>query len=185
MVKILVLVGFTACAGFAGTVTYTFSATASGTLDGTPFSDSLLTITALADTSTPGSPFSSTVVVGATSDTFNLQTTFVFFNPSCGDFAGTPCVGFELSSGDVLDIPSPSLAGYVLGTSIGPINTASLTGEPFDPSSDDSGGTLNLTAASNGSFTASTSAAVPEPAGLALVASGLTVLGFVRRRKAS
>jgi len=188
MFKTLVLLGVTTCAGWAGTVTFTLSATASGILGGTPFSNSLMTITVLADTSTPSDPFSSTIAVGALSASFNTESPTVFFNPSCGDFAGNPpCAGFEINAGDLLDIPSASLAGYVLGTPIGPINAASLTGNPallgtvYDT---DGGGSMTLSALSNGTFTASVGgSSVPEPAALALVGCGLSVLGLLQRRK--
>jgi hypothetical protein len=163
----------------AGTITYSFTGTASGTLDGTSFSAALMTITALADSSTPGTPFSSTIVVGALSDTFNLEGAILFFNPTCS--SNLPCVGFELTPGDVEDISNSGFTGYSLGTPIGPLTDPSPITNLTKAFLDDSGGTLVLTSLNNGSVTVS-STAVPEPATMALVGSSLALVGLLRKR---
>lgn len=180
MLRAFVLSALLASLAFADTVTYTFSVTASGTLDGTSFEDSLLTITALADTASPGSPYSSTVTVGALSDSFNSFSPYVFVNS--GGCSANPesssCVGFGIFGvGDVLDISNNEFASYVLGTDIGPVTDS----EPYAVSSDVSvdGGTLALTSAENATFTAST---VPEPSSAALLGIAGIALWIGRRR---
>jgi hypothetical protein len=182
---LMALMGLTTCTGFAGTVTYTLTATATGSLDGTAFSDSLLTITAVANTAAPGSPFSSTAVVDSLTDTFNAESPYVFVNS--GDCTGSPefptvssCAGFGTSA-DILDIANNAFATYVLGTSVGPLTDPMPFGNLGDSFVDDSGGDLILTSLSDGSFTAVS--AVPEPPSVAFVGIALIAAGIASRHR--
>lgn len=174
------LMALTAWAGWASTVTYTLTATASGTLDGTAFTDSLLTITAVANTSTPGTPFSSTVTVGSLSDTFNDEDPYVFDNPiGCG----SSCAGFGTVVDDILDVPNSVFATYTLGNPIGPVTDSTLDWWA-GPLPDDSGGTLVLSSVTTETFTAVVvSTAVPEPSSVSMLGIGLIAAGIGSRRR--
>jgi hypothetical protein len=187
VLRILALLGIITSAGLADTVTYTLSATASGSLDGTSFSDSSLIITALANTATPGTPFSSTVVVGSLSDTFNLNLPYVFATSgTCvvsSEFPGvSSCAGFGEDGEDILDISNNGLAGYALGTAIGPLTDATPTVGLGGSFVDDSGGHLVLSSVTNGSFTASVSS-VPEPSLAGILCIGLCAIAIAYRRR--
>ena len=164
----------------AANITYAFTTTATGTLDGHAFSSALLTITAVAAGSSPV-PFSTTVTVGAFSDSFNTRSPYVYAQPSCPAFSGEACVGFGADSGDIVDVGNPALTGYVLGTPIGPItSTSAFNPGPGFPYVDDTGGTLVLNSQSAATFTANTA---PEPGSVFLLELGLTAMLIVWRRR--
>jgi hypothetical protein len=188
LLKTLALLGIVASTGLASTITYTLDATASGSLDGVSFTNSLFTITALASSSTPGTLFSSTVQVGGNSDTLNKDSSIVFVNQgACAASSEFPtvssCVGFEtLPNGDILDIGNNVFATYVLGTAIGPVTDptpAIVVGLAF-PS--DSGGSLVLDAAMNGSFQATVNSSIPEPTTIILLLPTLVGAILLNRR---
>jgi hypothetical protein len=191
VLRTFALLGLMASAGMADTVTYTLTATATGSLDGTAFNDSLLTIIAVANTATPGSPFSSTVGVDSLSDTFNLESPYVFVNSA--DCVGSPefpgvssCAGFgTLASGyDLLDIANNVFATYALGTAMGPVADPTPIDSPKGIFGDDSGGDLGLSSVSDGAFTAVVnSSAVPEPSSVGLLSLGLIAVGIGSRRR--
>src|SRR5271165_3093726 len=110
----------------SASVTYTLTATASGSLDGNPFTSSLLTITAVASSATPGVPSSVTVVVGSVSDSFNLESPYVFAESGTCHIEPplTSCAGFGTGVEDIMDISNNSFAAYTLGNSIGPVADA-------------------------------------------------------------
>src|SRR5580658_3737068 len=108
----------------AGSITYTISATASGSLDGTPFTNELVTLTMNADTSsvTGGSGFFSidgtvSLNVAATGSGTFTDAMEVF------DSQGFPAAGFGdvTASASVLDTIDSAFATYALITAIGPI----------------------------------------------------------------
>jgi hypothetical protein len=188
MLRIFTLLLLTAAAGLANTITYTLTATASGSLDGTSFTDSLLTITAVAntgETASPLTPSSSTVTVGSVSDTFNDEGPYLFVATSCNGFVpAAPCAGFGTNTAlrDIVDIANSAFATYTLGTAIGPVTDPTpiaTTGLDF---ADDSGGDLILSSVTDGSFTAALSP-VPEPSSLGMLCSALFAIGICFRRR--
>jgi hypothetical protein len=189
----------------ASPITYTMTATASGTLAGTAFTNAAITVTSVADTSqvftTPPFPPPDTVydvfpasssisIAGFAPATFTDQTFWEDPNGS-GDIifgiAGVEGPGFAFCSpcdgilGFVNFFTSPSLASYDLESSFGPVSLG--TGafdfeiEAFNAFQNipTSEGSLSLNVASNDTFTAV--AATPEPASFLL--AGLGLLGVL------
>lgn len=185
MTRVLGLLALAAGAALGSTITYTFTAIASGSFEGNAYTGSLLTITALADSSLPEEPLPVTISVGSFSDTVNNQSPFVF--SSTGACSSSPefpavssCVGFEDMHGEVLVIANNVLAGYVVGAAIGPIDDATPF---FTPSTIADHGTITITGARDGTFQASGgSSSTPEPATLLLLPIGISV--FLLRRRA-
>jgi hypothetical protein len=182
MLKGFALMILIACAGFADTITYTFTATASGSMDGTSFSDSLPTIIALADTSHPRMPYWSGVVVGSLSATFNSEFPYVFVNR--GKCTGSPeyptvssCVGFGTDF-DLLDIANNGFATYVRGTSVGPLTDPTPTFAGLPSLADH--GIVSFTSVEDGSFTASVA---PEPSSVGALCIASIAIGVVSRRR--
>jgi hypothetical protein len=186
----LALLGLVANAK-ASPITYTESATVSGSLNGVSFTNELLTLTGTGDTASVASGFYFTNVVSATfslagfgSGTFT-ESIDVFDNQS------VPGAGFQKGPAgglDLLDIlNNAALASYALTTSIGPItgSPAINSGTSFSTSR----GPLILTSFSGDTtFTANagTVSAVPLPGAFPLFATGLAglgLLGWRRKRK--
>jgi hypothetical protein len=178
------------CAGMAhaGAITYTISATASGSLDGAAFRDKLVTLTLNGDTAsvTGGSGFftiNGTVqlsVAGIGSGTFT-DSMRVFDNQ------GFPAAGFadNASSASVLDTIDSAFTTYALTTSIGPITDTNFInpGDSFPTTA----GAFIITSAGNATFTA-TAGSVPEPMSFSLLGLGLGVIAGgarLRRRRSS
>jgi len=172
-------------------ITYTESATVSGTLGGTPFSNAMITITGTGDTTgvfNDGnfrnnlSPVSFSIS-GDGSGTFT-DAIQVFDNPT---FSPTAAAGFDditLGQPSILDTFDSAFGAYNLTTAIGPI-----TGPPFiNPglAFATTAGALVLNTSGNSTFTA---ASVPGPiagAGLpGLILAGAGLIGWWRRRQKS
>jgi hypothetical protein len=185
IVLFVLAVAFSAAATARATpITFTESATASGSLGGTTFRDALVTLTMSTNTTlvSGGSGFFSVIapatvtVSGVGSGTFT-DSIEVFDNQT---FSPTAAAGFGDATlgASILDTFSSVFASYALATAIGPI-----TGSPFINPADTFGttaGGLNISTAGNSTFTAVTGTAVPEPASMVLLGTGL--LGFGARR---
>jgi hypothetical protein len=158
----------------ADMVTYTFKADATGSLNGAGFADSLVTLTFVGDTSSVTEVSSglfrntvgtATVTIGGTTATLTPPVD-VFVNQT-DDTAGIETFA------TILTIPSSALANYALTTSIGPLT--GTAGGTFDTSFATGGGALVISAfTSTGTFEATVSTAVPEPASLLLMGLGFT-----------
>jgi hypothetical protein len=167
----------------AGTIVYTETATASGSLGSSIFSNALLTITLTGDTAnvTGASGFFTNTVGTATVNVSGIGlATFTsaldaFDNQT---FTPTAAAGIgEVGSGSILDTFDSAFTSYALQTAIGPITDASFVNSSVSAST--SLGALNLTSAGNSTFTATTG--VPEPAGFALLGIGAASLCTYKR----
>lgn len=177
----LLLVG-TGLSAFAIPITYTEEATASGSLAGVPFTDATVLLQMVDDTATVadngGGIFVnqgtlSVDVSGIGSGTFTDSIQSV-------SNQGVPLAGF----GDVSDnlgilfTDNAGFASYDLTTSVGPlVGGAALNAGTGFATSD---GVFILSSADSVSFTATTSAAAPEPSSLTLL--GVAVAGLISRR---
>jgi hypothetical protein len=180
---------WTSSPALADSATYTETDVASGSLGGAPFSDALVTITLLGDTSTStigilgelevfGPATVAVEGIGTASFTDSLA---VFDNPT-GGAAGILDSSLGLFGLDVLDTIDPTFGTYDLTTDVGPITGLSLFNADNGFATTD--GSFVLTSES-GTSTFSATTAVPEPSSLFLVGMGLSGLFLARRKKAS
>jgi hypothetical protein len=172
-----------AASATAAPITYRTTATATGTLGGTPFTDALVTITGIGDTT------SVTCVVDYC-ETGTLDAMVSVAGIGTADFTidvrlfaawGVDAVGFfDNAQFDILDTFNPALAGYDLQSPFGPV-----TGESAINSDDSYATTLGLlllTSAGDSTFEAFSP--VPEPATLGTLGFALASLAALRRRRA-
>lgn len=169
----------------AGVITYTETVTATGTFEGTPFTDQTVTLSETADTSgiTGAGTYEligpTTVTVSGIGTATFLDQFFVFSCQECSDG------GFFDSTLEVnvLFNDNPAFATYDLSTPIGPLTgTASI--DETDTFST-TGGDFALTSGDlNATFQASGATGVPEPGTLSLLGIGLAAAVAVRRRAA-
>jgi hypothetical protein len=166
-------------------VTYTESAIATGSLDGTSFLNALVTITLNGNTSALVTPSpglfeifgAATVTVsGIGTDTFTDSMDVFDNNPL--DAAG---ITDSSINADVLDTVDPAFGTYGLTTAIGPITNTSLINSGFDFLT--TGGFFDITSVfeDTSTFTATTTSTTPEPGSLVLL--GLGFAGLLGMRK--
>jgi hypothetical protein len=187
LARTLLFVAASAIAANATIITYTESVTTSGTLDGTAFTNKLVTLTLTGDTaSISGGPSifvlngpATVNVAGVGSDSFTDQIS-VFSNQT------TSIAGFtdNTKGFDMLRTTNAAFSSYNLNGPIGPVSGASSssgTGIPYTTQ----GGTLILGGPFNidnpSIFTAT--AGAPEPGAVRLVLSGLAGMWRVGRRR--
>jgi len=177
-------------------ITYTETATISGSLNGVSFANKLLTLTGTGDTAAvaPHSSFMFTGLINPVTATFSVAGTGsgsltgsydVFVNQTA------EAVGFTTDNitKDLLNIFGPAAFGsYALSTSIGPItDDAEWSSGVSFPST---AGALIIQTVLNeeGTFAAAVGGVVPLPGALPLFITGLAMLGLLgwrRKRKAS
>jgi hypothetical protein len=190
--------------GSAQSITITESATASGSLNGTAYTDSLITLTASADISSVingGGGFFELPVSGVSIDIAQLDVTaaltdaaYVFVCQSCPT-AGISDSGLE----DILDtFDASAFSSYSLSTSIGPITSDDNGAPTQDDAFNTDDGPFHLTSADDTTFTATVGdtnpgpgpgpgpgpeTSTPEPAAIALFGLGLAGLAVFKRPK--
>jgi len=172
----------------AGTIDIMEQATARGSLNGTTYTNVLVTLDLQGDTSAViGNSLewdlngtATVTVAGLGSDTFS-DTITVYSDSNSGK------VGFEDGSTVILQTTSSSLDGYGLTTSIGPFDgTSVLSGSTFNTVH----GTFRLTAVTvfgDSQFStidATLSSPTPEPGSFVLAAAGIGALLLKRRKRA-
>jgi len=187
-----------ALSGVAGTaraslITYTEEGTATGSFNGTAFSDALITITATADTSSISNPSSdvfvntavTTVTVAGLTGTFtDVIQAYAVHILSIPDVAA----GFRdvtLGGNDLLATISPAFSTYDLSTPIGPITggASASTGFTYNTTA---GGLFLASVSAVSSFQAQAVTPVPETSTLAVAGFGAAVgitYGLSRRRR--
>ena len=186
--SVVALLGFAGLA-YGGPITYTESATLSGSLDGIGFQNAVATLTLIGDTSNihndgnfrnPGTA-SITIEGFAPADFTDLIEVFVN--------QGAQAAGFDditLGQASILDTLDAAFGSYDLSTAIGPI-----TNTPFfrpDLVYGTYSGDLIITDTSNSTFSAVTDTAVPEPMTFSFLGLGLAAMGVgarIRRRRSA
>jgi len=182
----------------AGPVTFTFVGTDSGSLGGTPFGSSTITITAVADTanlvSDPCCGASSAVLDNSTVVTISGLGAFTFTSQTevwwitslgaggLGAYDGNPTT---VIGSNLVDVGDSSLVGWNENTSIGPVidpTTGNFTQWTFVDEETNAGQLILNSGGSLSSFQASVGAA-PEPASLLFVGAGLIGAAALRRER--
>jgi PEP-CTERM motif len=168
----------------AGPITYTFTATVTGTLGTTPFTNASLIAVAIGDTANAGpdggggfindigAGLATISISGVGSGTFT-DLMYVFSCPGCG-----PVIELQEQSTAIggFDFTSAGLgSNYDLTTAIGPVSSTDPVAPNFLPwSVATSFGTFNITSIDNPTFQATLGgASVPEPGTFLLLSLGL------------
>lgn len=182
-----ILLIFCTGSAFAGPITYTESATGSGMLGNSSFTDALITLSFTGNTANvtcdtglcindAGPGVVSLTVAGLGTATF-LDDVLVFDNQ------GVAVAGFldATVALDILDTHNPAFATYDLTTAIGPLTGSSIINSGTDFFTTD--GTFVINSAGDATFTATTSAPIPEPSTLVLFGTSMLGLAGIVRRK--
>jgi hypothetical protein len=181
---LLVAAGALSTEASATLITYTETVDATGSLNGVAFTDDLLTITAVGDTSS--------IIGGSGVFVSILPTDFTLSGGGSGAFTDTIQVvsnqntkvagfGDNTTNEAILFTANGVFASYDLSTVIGPVSGGSVFngGVPFATSA----GNLVINSVSgNATFTASTGA-VPETSTWAMMLIGFAGLGFAGYRQ--
>lgn len=187
LIAVLAL-GSLSIAARAESVTYTVSDTASGSIGAQTFTNQVITVTFVGDTTNiSGNPGFYTNTPGVATINISGLGTFTFTGSTeFFDNQGEEAAGIaDTSVGSILDTYNSAFATYTGSTSIGPLSGSVFYSSAYDFNT--SGGILNLSSArSTSTLTAIVGAApTPEPSSFALLGSTLLgAAGLFRRRKA-
>jgi hypothetical protein len=171
----------------ADTITYTETATATGSLGGALFTNATVTLVGTGNTASITNPSSDvSVLVLPVSVQISGIGTFAFNDTvQVVDNGAGPVAGFGDNSNKlaILFDQAAPFSSYNLASSIGPISGTSIFN--FGASFGTAGGSLVLSGVSSDSFHAvdmSTTIPVPEPSSFALLCAGIVgFAGFARR----
>jgi hypothetical protein len=193
MKSLVTLFLFSAAAAIGGQITYTFSATATGTLDSTAFTNAAFTVTAFADTNQVGTTGSINVVAASLAQISIAGLPLATFTDSM--FVAADTASWDLFVGNLSRVSSNIYDGAILGitiiflnydlrSSFGPVFSAfdfptgafnEFQNVPTDR------GLLSLNAA-NETFTATET---PEPPSFTICAILLAAAGYSARSAGS
>jgi hypothetical protein len=185
---ILSLLGATGVA-VATPIRYTETVTATGSLGGSTFTDAVVTLTLVGDTTAVTNPFAGEYENGGTASvnvaglsgtaTFTGSMFAYVFQP--GTVVGIRCTGCGVGP-DVLDTANSVFSTYAMQTAIGPVvGTGSFinSGAAFPTNM----GNFVLTSLQSSPSFQATVSSVPEPLTVTLVGTGVTALFFRRRNR--
>ena len=184
---VLVALCVSTIAAHAASITYTETATASGSLNGNAFTNQLLTLTGMSDstsvTNVNNSGFFLIPRITITGSVKGLGT-FAITGVDIFDAQQVDLAGFEVGSSDILDTINRAFGTYDLKSAIGPVigGSDSSRGDYATTTGDlkiSSTGIASFQAAIN----APPSSVTPEPSSFALLGTGLLgVAGVIRKR---
>jgi hypothetical protein len=177
--------GFSVLHAKADVITYTETATATGSLGGTSFTNATVTLAGTGNSAGITNPaagiFSLILPVSVQISgigTFAFSDTIQVVDNQAGSLAGFG--DNSNSQGILFDMAAP-FTSYNLGSSIGPISGTPIFN--FGASFGTAGGSFILTSVSSDSFRAvDTTGPVPEPSSFALFGPGIAGLAALSRR---
>jgi len=172
----------------AAGITYSESSTASGSIGGTTFSNELVAVTFVGNTSNifalaPGLWFNNvgtaTVTIGGLG-TFSLTDAIEAFDNQSG--AAGIADASQLDGPVIFDTLNSAFATSALATAIGPLTGSGFGGVGGNFATTD--GSLTFTAIdADSTFTATTATPAPEPSSLVGLGIGLSAVALARRRR--
>lgn len=188
MRKQLAIAVLIASAATAGTITFTETTTASGSLGSDTFTNTLVTLTGVGDTAQVSSlgggdyviPVTATVNIASLGVTATIADSVeVGVCTTCPD----PSVDFDKGGPTILGDDNSAFGSYFLATSIGPI-TSDGTSVGYGEQVNTNLGVFEFTTPGTPVFTAVTqgAASVPEPGAWMLTGAGLLACALFRRR---
>ena len=185
-VALILCVSLGCATASASPITYTVSDTASGTIGGTAFTNQLVTLRYVSDTSgVSGSPGFYTnqvgvgnIMIGSGTPATLTDSGVEFFDNQ--NFSGTGVAGIGSAAvGSILDTESTAFETYS-GTTSFPATSGCVFYNPGFSYGTSAGVLIFTSAGATSTFSATT----PEPASLAMIGAGMLLAGVSRPRAA-